>query len=117
MKIYIYAIVFISALCAHATEPQVTLISFKYAGSKTRAAEICGKVTDVSHFPTFVKIIVDEKVNPLARPKGRGFGHLACWLSLLPNVSFDHFFLSNPNCLGKIAIRPKTISPEKFFQL
>ena len=56
----------------------------------------------------------DKIVNPLARPKGRGFGPLACWLSLISNISFDHFFLGNPNCFGKIAIRPKALSPQKF---
>lgn len=46
---------------AHAEDEKVEITSFNYAGSRTRAAEVCGKVTNVKAYPVFVKIVVDEE--------------------------------------------------------
>lgn len=46
---------------AYAEEEKVEVTSFRYADSRTRVAELCGKLLGVTSFPAFVKIVVDEK--------------------------------------------------------
>lgn len=51
-------------LCAvqsFAAEPTVKITSFYYAGSHTRAAEVCGKVEGMSSKSVLIRVIVDEK--------------------------------------------------------
>ena len=52
--------IFFTSFSVFADAPRVDLTSFIMAGSNTRAAEICGKV---SGLPTscFIKIVVDHK--------------------------------------------------------
>lgn len=61
---------------AFAEEAKVEVTSFVYAGSRTRAAELCGKITGVQAPSHFVKIVVDPKsktpgiYNVLVGPEG-----------------------------------------------
>lgn len=45
---------------ALAEEPKVEITSFAFAGSRTRAAEVCGKVIGATE-TTLVRVTVDEK--------------------------------------------------------
>lgn len=49
-----------AAYAAH-TSPTVELRSFRFAGQRTRAAEICGKVTGNTQPFTIVKVLVDPR--------------------------------------------------------
>ncbi|MBI2609290.1 MAG: hypothetical protein HYW47_06815 [Deltaproteobacteria bacterium] len=51
---------FVSTL-SFAEEAKVEITSFNYEGSRTRIAELCGKVTGINQLPTFVKLLIDEK--------------------------------------------------------
>lgn len=54
----------VSIMMAQADEPQVKLISFISAGTKTRAAELCGRVTNPpASGLVAVHIVVDEKTD------------------------------------------------------
>jgi hypothetical protein len=60
MKAFFIVTFFLFSEFAHAGEIKVDITSFRYAGSRTAAAELCGKVTsDV--FPVVVKVTVDPK--------------------------------------------------------
>lgn len=48
-------------LPALASDPTVTITSFKYADSKGRAAELCGKIEGATSYPVVVKVVVDPK--------------------------------------------------------
>jgi len=48
---------------ALADEAKVDLTSFVAAGSRTRAAELCGKVTGAKTAPAYVRVVVEEKSN------------------------------------------------------
>lgn len=37
------------------------ITSFRFAGSRTSAAELCGKVSGTTQTPVYVKVLVDEK--------------------------------------------------------
>jgi len=52
---------FLLGSVAALADAEVKITSFQYAGSRTRAAELCAKVTGVSEFPVYVKVVVDEK--------------------------------------------------------
>lgn len=54
----------VSIMMAQADEPQVKLISFISAGTKTRVAELCGRVTNAPAAGLVaVHIVVDEKTD------------------------------------------------------
>jgi len=50
-----------SALPAFSEEAKVEVTSFRFAGSRTSAAELCGKITGQVAAPAYVKVLVDEK--------------------------------------------------------
>lgn len=55
--------VFFMSLAATAEEPKVEITSFRFAGSRTLAAELCGNIVGVTAFPAFVRVTVDEKTD------------------------------------------------------
>ncbi len=60
---WIFVLSFILASgSAFAEEAKVEITSFSFAGSRTRAAELCGKVTGISS-SVIVKVTVDEKTD------------------------------------------------------
>lgn len=52
-----------AALNAFADELKVDISSFVYAGSRTRAAELCGKVTGPINSMLTVRVVVDDKTD------------------------------------------------------
>lgn len=62
MKFILIGLIFFSSFFAHAEDAKIEITSFLYAGSQTRAAELCGKVTGMP-IASFVvaKIVVDDK--------------------------------------------------------
>ena len=60
MKFYSILVLALVGNLAWADAPTVEISSFHFAGTKTSAAEICGKVTGLSK-QAVVKLIVDEK--------------------------------------------------------
>ena len=52
---------FLIGASAFAEEAKVEVTSFRFAGSRTNAAELCGKVTGQTKAPVYVKVLVDEK--------------------------------------------------------
>jgi hypothetical protein len=59
---YCYALLLIVVSTAtFADESKVEITSFVYAGSRTRAAELCGRVTGTQSQSQLVKLVVDPK--------------------------------------------------------
>lgn len=75
MKPFLLTVPFIFCGLSFAAEIKVEISSFRYAGSRTSAAEICGKVTSET-FPVVVKVTVDPKTekpgiyNTIVGPEG-----------------------------------------------
>lgn len=61
MKGFISLGVLLGSLAAMADEGKVEITSYTMAGSRNRAAELCGKLTGVTKFPAYVRVTVDEK--------------------------------------------------------
>ncbi len=58
----LFGFLILAAIGASAfAESEVKITTFQFAGSRTRAAELCARVSGVTEFPVFVKIVVDEK--------------------------------------------------------
>ena len=47
-----------------ANDPKVEVTSFRYVAQNNPVAELCGKISNVTIFPAYVKIIVDGNKNP-----------------------------------------------------
>lgn len=61
MKVLFWMLLAFSAINAFAASATVKITSFYYAGSHTRAAEVCGQVEGMSGQSALVRVIVDEK--------------------------------------------------------
>ena len=61
IKMILLGALSVSAATAFADAPKVEITSFAFAGSQTRAAELCGKVTGASAIPAMVRVAVDPK--------------------------------------------------------
>ena len=53
----------VSAWAASSEEPKVEITSFIAAGARTRAAELCGKVTGLTDDWVVVRVLVDPKTD------------------------------------------------------
>ena len=73
MKTLILASLLFGSMGALADDPKVDITSFRMAGVRTRAAELCGKLTGVKAFPASVKVIVDPSA------KSPGIYNVAVW--------------------------------------
>lgn len=62
-KIIVLTMLFIS-FASLAAGPKVEITSFVYSDKDSHVAELCGKVSEMTTFPTFVQIIVDESSQP-----------------------------------------------------
>ena len=51
----------IVSITAFAVDPEVKISSYLYAGSRTNAAEVCGKVTGLTEEWAMVQVTVDPK--------------------------------------------------------
>ena len=62
MKLFSTTLFVASVLAGQlALAAEVKITSYQYAGTRTRAAELCATVTGVDTFPAYIKITVDEK--------------------------------------------------------
>lgn len=62
MKI-IFTILMTLGASAFAEDAKVEITSFRYADTRGRIAELCGKVTGDATAPIFVKALIDEQSN------------------------------------------------------
>ncbi len=62
MKTILIASCFLICALSYAEEIKVEVTSFRFAGSRTLAAELCGKVTSDA-FPIVAKVVVDPKTD------------------------------------------------------
>lgn len=61
MKVLFSILLIFGAINVSAVQATVKITSFSYAGSHTRAAEVCGQVEGMSGQSALVRVIVDEK--------------------------------------------------------
>lgn len=111
MKVSFLMLFIFGAINAFAAPATVKITSFYYAGSHTRAAEVCGQVDGMSGQSALVRVIVDEKsktpgiYHATVEADGRfcltvvtSYGTASASVpSLNIQSSLEHIMVANPN--------------------